>query len=311
MSSSDRRIIKDAKLTKEPVVIERHDFKNFGITAVEADKKLEIKSLDEPVEGLVLDNPNEIILEKASDTKLHLSEQQIHAVIQRSADEIVQDAKEKAEILLQKASEEASSMHQQATEEIAAKKAAAAQEISLLKAQAAEEITRMKEQGAEEARMQGLSQGLENARLQMAEQVQETTEGCNSMIGAAEQDARQIILEAEPHIIDLVLAVSRKIIMDEVTERQEVVLNLVRSALERVRDQNQINIHVSAEDYELVLQARRELQGIVGAEQSLTITADAVLNKGGCLIETSFGTVEAGVETQLESIQRVLRGMLP
>ena len=39
--------------------------------------------------------------------------------------------------------------------------------------------------------------------------------------------------------------------------------------------------------------------------------ADAVLGKGGCLIETSFGTVEAGIDTQLESIRRVLQGMLP
>ena len=90
-----------------------------------------------------------------------------------------------------------------------------------------------------------------------------------------------------------------------------MVLELVRGALERVRDQNQIIIHVSPDDYEFILQSRRQLQAVVGAEQTLTLTADAVLTKGGCLIETSFGTVEAGIDTQLESIRRVLQGMLP
>ena len=60
-----------------------------------------------------------------------------------------------------------------------------------------------------------------------------------------------------------------------------------------------------------MLQSRQLLQTVVGAEGSVTLMADAVLGKGGCLIETSFGTVEAGIDTQLESIRRVLQGMLP
>ena len=107
----------------------------------------------------------------------------------------------------------------------------------------------------------------------------------------------------------MVLAITRKIIYDELEERPEVILGIVRAALERVRDQNHINIHVSLDDYESILQARNELQSIVGSEQTLTVTADTVLTRGGCMIETSFGTVEAGVDTQLDSIRRALQGI--
>ena len=179
----------------------------------------------------------------------------------------------------------------------------------------AQEAERIKAATAEAAKKQGhaigLQQGLDEAKRQMADQLKQTADICNAMVAAAEQESSRVLLEAEPKIIELVLAISRKIICDEVEERPAVVLGLVRGALERVRDQNQIIIHVSPEDYEFILQSRQLLQTVVGAERSLTLTADSVLGKGGCLIETSFGTVEAGIDTQLESIRRVLQGMLP
>lgn len=215
----------------------------------------------------------------------------------RMDEELLREARKKSEELLQKANSEIAEMKSKSCSEALA------------------EAARLKEQAAAEGRQQGhasgLRQGLDEARQQMAEQLQQTSERCNAMIRAAEQEARQILLQAEPKIIELVLAISRKIINDEVKERPAVVLGLVRSALERVRDQNEIIIHVSPDDYDFIIKARRELQSIVGAEQTLTVTADAVLGKGGCLIDTSFGTVEAGVDTQMESIRRVLQGMLP
>lgn len=311
MSSSDTRIIKDSKLTQgEPVLIARHEFKHFEDSEMEDDSSSNEQSNESATEPV--SSPTQ---EKPFKPKIKLSTGQVQAVVHRSAEEVVRAAQDKANSVLELAAAEAERVKGQAMEEIALLKSKAVDDLALQRIQADEEIAKLKAQTSELARQQGheagLRQGMEDAMRQMAEQVKETADRCNVMIVTAEQEAGQIVMEAEPHIIDLVLAIGRKIIIDEVTERPDVVLGLVRNALERVRDQKQINIHISPEDYDFVVKARRELQGIVGAEQSLTITADVVLSKGGCLIETSFGTVEAGVETQLESIRKVLHGMLP
>ena len=276
MSSSDNRIIKDAKISASPIVIVMHDFAD--LTGIEAES---IESVED------VDNPS--AEEEAGQPSLEAKP--------RLDEELLQAAKQQAAELLAQANQEINEMKVRAERETA-------QEAERIKAATAEAA---KKQG----HATGLQQGLDEAKRQMADQLKQTADICNAMVAAAEQESRRILLEAEPKIIELVLAISRKIICDEVEERPAVVLGLVRGALERVRDQNQIIIHVSPEDYEFILQSRQLLQTVVGAERSLTLTADSVLGKGGCLIETSFGTVEAGIDTQLESIRRVLQGMLP
>ena len=276
MSSSDNRIIKDAKISASPIVIVMHDFAD--LTGIEAES---IESVED------VDNPS--AEEEAGQPSLEAKP--------RLDEELLQAAKQQAAELLAQANQEINEMKVRAERETA-------QEAERIKAATAEAA---KKQG----HATGLQQGLDEAKRQMADQLKQTADICNAMVAAAEQESSRVLLEAEPKIIELVLAISRKIICDEVEERPAVVLGLVRGALERVRDQNQIIIHVSPEDYEFILQSRQLLQTVVGAERSLTLTADSVLGKGGCLIETSFGTVEAGIDTQLESIRRVLQGMLP
>ena len=276
MSSSDNRIIKDAKISSNPVVIAMHEFDDFDAAVVEQGDE----SLGGDEHDQVLDSET-----TSQETALRVDE------------ELVIAGKKQVAEMLQQANLMIDEMKQQAIRE-------AAVEADRLKTKAAEE-------GTAEGHATGLRQGLDAAKQQMAAQLQQTCDQCNAMVATAEQEARQILQEAEPKIIEMVMAISRKVITDEVETRPTVVLELVRGALARVRDQNQIIIHVSPDDYEFIMQSRRTLQAVVGAEQTLTVTADAVLGKGGCLIETSFGTVEAGIDTQLDSIHRVLQGMLP
>ena len=276
MSSSDNRIIKDAKISASPIVIVMHDFAD--LTGIEAESIESVEDVDNS-------SAEEEAGQPSLEAKPRLDEELVHAAKQQAAE------------LLAQANQEINEMKVRAERETA-------QEAERIKAATAEAA---KKQG----HATGLQQGLDEAKRQMADQLKQTADICNAMVAAAEQESSRVLLEAEPKIIELVLAISRKIICDEVEERPAGVLGLVRGALERVRDQNQIIIHVSPEDYEFILQSRQLLQTVVGAERSLTLTADSVLGKGGCLIETSFGTVEAGIDTQLESIRRVLQGMLP
>jgi flagellar assembly protein FliH len=276
MSSSDNRIIKDAKISSNPVVIAIHEFDDLDAAVVEQDD-----------EALVGDEHDQVLDRETTSQEPAL----------RVDEELVIAGKKQVAEMLQQANLMIDEMKQQAIRE-------ATVEAEQLKTKAAEA-------GKAEGHATGLLQGLDAAKQQMSAQLQQTSDQCNAMVAVAEQEARQILQEAEPKIIELVMAISRKVIVDEVETRPAAVLELVRGALAKVRDQNQIIIHVSPDDYEFIMQSRRTLQAVVGAEQTLTVTADAVLGKGGCLIETSFGTVEAGIDTQLDSIHHVLQGMLP
>ena len=267
------RIIKDAKVSHDPVVIAMHKFEELEVPVV-------------PQQDIV-DEPE-------------LEIQQVTAVTEPVSVAPKPSAEEKAtaaaENILRNAQAEADQLLADAMKETARMKSIAAEEAETLKRQAIAE---------------GSQQGLAEANRQMLDQLQQTAEHCNELLATATQEAKQIVLAAERQIIELVMTITRKIISDELEERPEIILGVVREALGRVRDQDHLNIHVSLDDYERILQSRNELQSIVGSEKSFTITADTVLERGGCLIETSFGTVEAGIDTQLESIRKAFQEMLP
>jgi flagellar assembly protein FliH len=267
------RIIKDAKVSHDPVVIAMHKFEELEVPAVP----------QQDVNGAMEDEAQQA--SAAAEPFLGATKPSAEEMAAAAADTILRNAQSGADQL-----------YADAMKEIARLKAIAAGEADTLKKQAIAE---------------GSQQGLAEANRQMLDQLQHTAERCNELMATATQEAKQIVLAAERQIIELVMTITRKIISDELEERPEIILGVVREALGRVRDQDHLNIHVSLDDYERILQSRNELQSIVGSEKSFTVTADTVLERGGCLIETSFGTVEAGIDTQLESIRKAIQEMLP
>ena len=267
------RIIKDAKVSHDPVVIAMHNFEELEVPVV-SQQDIEVESELEIQQATAVAEPVSVAPKPSAEEKAAAAADTILRNAQAGADQLFADAM---------------------------------QEIARLKSIAAEEAETLKKQAIAE----GSQQGLAEANRQMLDQLQQTAEHCNELMATATQEAKQFVLAAERQIIELVMTITRKIISDELEERPEIILGVVREALGRVRDQDHLNIHVSLDDYERILQSRNELQSIVGSEKSFTVTADTVLERGGCLIETSFGTVEAGIDTQLESIRKALQEMLP
>ena len=90
-----------------------------------------------------------------------------------------------------------------------------------------------------------------------------------------------------------------------------VVLPIVTAALKKVRDQEQIEIRVNPEEYHLLLQARKDLQLVLGREQALQIVADQTIPAGGCIIDTAYGSVDARIDTQFDTLRKALAEVIP
>ena len=165
--------------------------------------------------------------------------------------------------------------------------------------------------GFQQGYQEGFDQGKQAAKTEMQQVLARAAEQSQRTIAIAERQVEEFILNAERQIIEIVLAVTSKILARELEGNPMIVLPIVKAALEKVRDQDQIMIRVHPEDYELVLQARRDLQILVGREQSLQIAADQTVAQGGCVIDTAYGSVDAQIDTQLSTLRAALEEALP
>jgi flagellar biosynthesis/type III secretory pathway protein FliH len=112
--------------------------------------------------------------------------------------------------------------------------------------------------------------------------------------------ARQTILEeAEASIATLALAVARRLVADDLEARPERVRAIVLEALDRVRRATRARVRVHPSDAAQLL----DLQALDGHAE---VVADPSIERGGCLVESELGEVDARLEVRLDALARAL-----
>lgn len=166
------------------------------------------------------------------------------------------------------------------------------------------------DEGHQQGYQEGFTQGHQAGTAEMEQVINQTIVRTGQVLAAAEQAAKEMILAAEVQIIDIALAVARKILAYEIAENPMVVLPLVKATLQKVSDQEEVVIRVSMDDFDAVLLAKTDLQMMVGREHALKIIVDRTVDSGSCVIDTSYGTVDARLDTQFEIIRKILQDVI-
>jgi flagellar assembly protein FliH len=110
----------------------------------------------------------------------------------------------------------------------------------------------------------------------------------------------------ERELLELALGVARKVVQQELAERPEIWLAMIRSAVRRAVDRERITIRIPAPLAAFVREKLPELRATLDDVKELDLVEDPSLPEGGCVIESRFGEVDVGVETQLEATERAL-----
>ncbi len=121
---------------------------------------------------------------------------------------------------------------------------------------------------------------------------------------AAQQS--DLVRSSEETVVRLAVAVARRILGDVVAADEEAVLETVRRALKQVVEKENVIIHVNPEDLRIVREHGSEWLGRLEGTRSLEIQEDERIGRGGCLVETESGNVEAQIEKQLKTLERAL-----
>lgn len=112
----------------------------------------------------------------------------------------------------------------------------------------------------------------------------------------------------EHDLVRLAVRVAEKIIGEQLRLEPKSITELVGNALGGVRHQREIYVRVNPEDYELINEHKYLLLDKLSRAQDIDIRPDPEVPRGGCLIESETGTIEATVEKQLEAIEKILLG---
>ena len=117
----------------------------------------------------------------------------------------------------------------------------------------------------------------------------------------------KVYQESEQQLLELVLAVTRKVIQKEVETDKQILLDVLRSALHYVADREVVKVRVHPSDLEFASQHKAEIIREIEGLGKLTFEGDKEVARGDALIESSYGIVDAGVEKYLRAVEETLR----
>lgn len=157
------------------------------------------------------------------------------------------------------------------------------------------------------AREHGLAQGIRAAE----ESYRAKLARLDSLSASLQQERAEFFSRIEPELVRLSIAIAEKIIQRELDTQPDTVLHLLRTALKRIRDREQLRISVNPRDFDQVKQAREDLLSAVDGLRKLEIIEDRRVGPGGSLIESPSGTLDARINTQLDQISQALTEAIP
>lgn len=207
-----------------------------------------------------------------------------------------------AEELLQNAELQAANMLQKAQEQIVFEKEQAAAELEQWKRSEQEkviaELEEIKRQGYSEGYGEGIRQAENDysSKIQLAEEVLEK----------AYKEKKEIIKESEPFVIELSVQMAAKIIQKELETKPDVLIHMIKQSLLYSNERSMISICVSPEDFMFVQNQRDQLLESLEGQIEVKILPEHSIEKGGCVIRTSYGSIDARIDVQLKEIKQAL-----
>lgn len=162
----------------------------------------------------------------------------------------------------------------------------------------------------EEAFNKGLEQGRAEMKAVQEEQIKDAVASFETSIQEMHRVRQKDIECMESEIVRLSLAVAKKIVGYE-TEHRAVIQHVVEQALGKVNDTRQLVIKINPKDLDTVQAIEQDLLPVDDLGTVFRIEADEGIKRGGCVIETKLGDIDARIDKQIKIIEERLIDQIP
>jgi flagellar assembly protein FliH len=154
----------------------------------------------------------------------------------------------------------------------------------------------------ERAHVEGYAAGLEQARDRTAPAADALAAAARELaeLQASAADA------AEAAAVELALRIAEQALGAALAVQPERVLDVVRGALRRLMDRRRLLVLVNPEDLDVVRAGMDALVAELGGIEHVEVQAERRVLRGGAIVRTTEGDVDADLSSKLERAREVL-----
>ena len=233
--------------------------------------------------------------------------QQLKADAQKEAERIIKAAEDTAFAEVKRQTDQAAVIKADAENEAAAilekARAEAAQIVADANAQHDKIVSEARNEGFEKGSQEGFEKG--------SAEVERLIERMHKILEAVMQRREEILQDTESQIVELVILMARKVIKILSENQKNVIMANTVAALRKVKTRGNVTLRVNIEDVKLTTAHADEFIQHVENVQGITVQEDSSVEKGGCIVETDFGAIDARISSQLTELENKILEVSP
>jgi flagellar assembly protein FliH len=139
---------------------------------------------------------------------------------------------------------------------------------------------------------------------QLVEQRQQLIALQDGILGALKDSIPGVMRDCETHLASLAIEVARKVV-DGMPVSSEMVEAAIGTAMRQVEESSHYTIFVNPADLQLLESTSSTILG-ASDTRKITVTPSKEVSRGGCIVETPFGRVDARRETKFDLLKDAL-----
>ena len=157
----------------------------------------------------------------------------------------------------------------------------------------------------------GFEQGHQEGYNKGEAEVERLVDRMHRILEAVMQRREEILQDTESQIVELVILMARKVIKILSENQKHVILANTLAALKKVKTRGTVTLRVNLEDVKLATENVSEFIKHVENVQGITVLEDSSVEKGGCIVETDFGAIDARISSQLQELENKILEVSP
>jgi len=172
-------------------------------------------------------------------------------------------------------------------------------EIEKILQQTEQKITEVRKNAYEQGFSEGVTKGSETQKNEVLT-VMDTLRTLMEEVGTFKEKT----LEAsEKQLLDLCFSMAEMVVHQEISQDKRVILSVLKAAFRNIVERENIKIRINPDDYQYMVEIKTDFINSMDGVRNVFFEEDGSISRGGAVIETSSGEVDARISEQLNEIK--------
>lgn len=229
------------------------------------------------------------------------------AAAKAEAERIVREAESAAFEEVRRKTNQAQKVKQEADEAAAKLVSEAEAKVSQLESTAQSRM----EAAEREAAKKGRDEGREEGYREGVAEAERLVGRLHTILDRAMEKRAEILQETEAQVVELVLLVAKKVVKVISENQKSVVVQNIAQALRKLKTKSDVIVRVNLADLQLATEHVKDFVQMAENAKKLQIVEDSTVDRGGCVIETDFGEIDARIASQLHELEEKILDVAP